>query len=115
MERQVENENRPSISTEKVLCDICGSPVWPTNLRKHMKSHADDANKPKNCTYCNKEFPTYMRMTRHRKIAHAQQYAVDRDTLMKQEGSKYLGIEHPSKKWHQMKKKEKMLEKMSAK
>ena len=55
---KVKYENRAITNdAEKVLCDICGSPVWPTNLRAHVRSHADDANKPKKCTFAVKSFP----------------------------------------------------------
>ena len=82
-----------------LLCDICGTSFTSTyGLNNHKAEHLNDANKPKNCTYCDKKFPTYPRMCSHRRIAHAEQYAIDKEKLLKQEGSKYLGIEHPDKK-----------------
>ena len=83
-------------------------------LKIHMRSHDNDISRPRNCTYCNKECPTYMSMTRHRRIAHAKQWAVDKDKLMKEEGSKYVGKEHPGKKYYERKKLERMLNKMAA-
>ena len=86
---------------QKTICDICGSSLWPGNYKKHMAAHKSDDNKPKNCTYCEKEFPHYVNMIRHRKLAHAEQYKVDRDKLMREEGSAYVGKVHPSKKYYQ--------------
>ena len=100
--------------TKKVLCDICGSSFVKGQLRLHMRSHDNEVSRPRNCTYCNKEFPNFLRMTRHRRIAHSEQWAVDKDTLMKKEGSIYLGKEHPGKKYYERKKKERMLEKLAA-
>ena len=87
---------------DKLLCDICGaSSTSPYSLRIHKEElHLNDSKKPKNCTYCDKEFPTYARMTGHRRIAHLQQYTADKDVLLRQEGSRYLGKEHPSKRFY---------------
>ena len=86
------------LSGQSLLCDICGSSFSSAfTLRNHKEGHANDANKPKNCTYCDKQFPTFNQMTSHRRCAHAKEYAVDKEKLQTQEGSKYLGREHPSK------------------
>ena len=62
---------------KSAMCDICGKAFTPGNLKKHMRMHGD--NRPKKCTYCDREFPTYKAMTGHRKFAHAEQYKTDRD------------------------------------
>ena len=62
---------------KSAMCDICGKAYTPGNLKKHMRMHGD--NRPKKCTYCDREFPTYKAMTGHRKFAHAEQYKTDRD------------------------------------
>ena len=68
-----------------------------------MVMHRD--NRPKKCTYCDKEFLSYKNMTGHRKFAHAEQYKIDRDKLMVQEGSTYALNENPYyKKWYALKK-----------
>ena len=51
-----------------------------------MKTHGP--NRPKNCTYCDKEFETYAAMTRHRKISHAEDWERDKEKLFAEEGAK---------------------------
>ena len=85
----------PPSMTKSAFCDVCGKAEYPKNLEKHMKTH-DSTLRPRKCTYCNKEFPTYANMTRHRKIAHADQWEVDRVAIMKQEGSPWAEKESPS-------------------
>ena len=69
-------------------------------LRNHMKSHA--ANRPKICTYCNKEFETYVAMTRHRRISHAEEWERDKEKLLAEEGVKGLSNyqRNYAKKWY---------------
>ena len=65
-----------------------------------MKTHA--ANRPKNCTYCDKEFETYASMTRHRKISHAEEWDRDKAKLFAEEGARALreGQRNYKKKWY---------------
>ena len=51
--------------------------MFPDWNRQIYLLHMSDANKPKNCTYCEKEFPHYVNMIRHRKLAHAERYKVE--------------------------------------
>ena len=86
------------------VCDICGkNGMTSIRLRIHMKTH--DANRPKKCTYCDKEFDSYANMTRHRKIAHAERWKLDKENLFAQEvGQKSLSrIKHGNyqKKWYE--------------
>ena len=68
-------------------------------LRHHMKIHA--ANRPKNCTYCEKEFETYAAMTRHRKISHAEEWERDKEKLFAEEGSRATESQRKfKKKWY---------------
>ena len=77
----------------KEMCDICGK--IQHNMRLHMRLHDKNFSRPTNCTYCGKEFPLYENMTRHRRVAHREQWNRDKDELMAKEGSKYAGKEHP--------------------
>ena len=87
------------------VCDICGkNGMTRMGLKYHMKTHA--ANRPKKCTYCDKEFETYSNMTRHRKIAHAEQWKVDKDKLHYEEGgstskSQRERIRNYQKEWYE--------------
>ena len=58
-------------------CDICRKVFTPGNLKKHMRVHGK--NRPRKCTYCDREFPTYKAMTGHRKLAHTEEYQRDRE------------------------------------
>ena len=58
-------------------CDICRKVFRPGNLKKHMRIHGN--NRPRKCTYCDREFPTYKAMTGHRKFAHIEEYQRDRE------------------------------------
>ena len=60
-------------------------------LRKHMIVHDKSGCRPTACTYCGKEFPTYPKMTAHRRVSHRQQWEVDKERLMAAEGSHYQG------------------------
>ena len=78
----------PSPCREKnCVCDICGKNGFtPSALKLHMVTHGE--NRPKNCTYCDKEFESYSSMTRHRKISHAIEWERDREKLLVEEGSR---------------------------
>lgn len=78
---------------KKEMCDICGK--IQHNMRLHMRLHDKSFSRPTSCTYCGKDFPLYENMTRHRRVAHREQWNVDKDKLMAEEGSKYAGKEHP--------------------
>ena len=77
----------------KEMCDICGK--IQHNMRLHMRLHDKKFSRPTSCTYCGKEFALYENMTRHRRVAHREQWNRDKDKLMAEEGSKYAGKEHP--------------------
>ena len=105
--------NPPPSYLKTAICDVCGKSCKPCLLWHHMKTHA--ANRPKKCTYCDKEFPTYVNMIRHRKLAHAEQYKIDRDKLMVEEGSpNALKVNPAYKKWYQRQKMKKMMQKMAS-
>ena len=91
----------------KIICDICGKATSRVNHKNHMKSHANAANKPTKCMYCDKEFAKFSNMTGHRKFAHPEEYKRDRVALMEKEGSQYLNKEHPSSKIYAKKMREK--------
>ena len=78
---------------KKEMCDICGK--IQHNMRVHMRLHDNRFRRPTSCTYCGKDFPLYENMTRHRRVAHREQWNLDKDKLMAEEGSKYAGKEHP--------------------
>ena len=73
---------------EKKICQICGKAVL--KMEYHMRIHDETANRPKECTYCGKQFQTYSSMTCHRRVAHHDQWKVDKDRLLVEEGSNYL-------------------------
>ena len=56
-----------------------------------MRAHDESFSRPTSCTYCKKEFPNFVNMTRHRKIAHRELYKIDREKLMREEGSTCIG------------------------
>ena len=86
--KQLVHEIEPSPSFRKSrVCDICGKDgMTSVGLKYHMRTH--DANRPKKCTYCDKEFESYSNMTRHRKIAHAEQWKIDKEKLFDEEGGR---------------------------
>ena len=84
-------------STENI-CQLCGKRVL--NMKKHMETH-DESTRPKDCTYCGKQFPKYHLMTCHRRIAHRDQWNKDKETIMVKEGSVCL----PGSRADKMKKK----------
>ena len=74
----------------KSVCQICGKSV--TKLKPHMKFHEGEALglRPKECNYCGKHFPTFHKMSCHRRLVHRADWEKDRDRLLVQEGSQYL-------------------------
>ena len=65
---------------KEAMCEHCGHVASSEfNLATHMRAHSGLFSRPTSCTYCRKEFPRYVSMARHRKIAHREQYAVDRE------------------------------------
>ena len=90
----------PSLRKNHV-CDICGkNGMSKINLKSHMKTHA--ANRPKNCTYCDKEFETYAAMTRHRKMSHPEEWGRDKEKLFDEEGARNARASQRNykKKWY---------------
>ena len=83
------------------VCDICGkNGLSSIKLRRHMKTH--EANRPKNCTYCDKEFETYAAMTRHRKMSHPEEWDRDKEKLFVEEGARNARASQRNykKKWY---------------
>ena len=68
------------------VCELCGKKII-SNRKQHMRQH--QFHRPKKCTYCEKEFPAYQRMSMHRKIAHRELWDADKERLMAEEGSMY--------------------------
>ena len=85
----------PPSQTKCAVCEICGKAEYASNMKNHMKTHDTTLNRSTKCTYCDKEFSSYVNMTRHRN--HHPEWKVDRDAIMQREGSMYAGKEHPSK------------------
>ena len=79
------------------VCDLCGYVGTMSSLRVHMKRNHGSLSRPTTCTYCEKEFPKYETMNRHRRKAHPEQWMIDRDRLMREEGSAWQG--KPKDKW----------------
>ena len=52
-----------------------------------IRMHEMASIRPTSCTYCNKEFSKYCNMVRHRKIAHREQWNIDKERIMVEEGS----------------------------
>ena len=80
-------EHKTKTRQINVMCQHCGHECFESNLKEHMKMHDASFNRPTRCTYCQKEFPKYVNMARHRKIAHREEYNSDRERLMVEEGS----------------------------
>ena len=90
-------QNCPSQRKTEV-CELCGYVSRPGNMKIHVaRMHEKASIRPTSCTYCGKEFPQYMNMARHRKIAHREQWNIDRERLMIQEGSIANASELPKK------------------
>ena len=51
------------------------------------RMHEKESIRPTACTYCNKEFSKYSSMTKHRKIAHREQWNIDKERIMVEEGN----------------------------
>ena len=81
---------KDQLAKKKSVCQICGKSV--TKLKPHMKFHEGDALglRPKECNYCGKHFPTFHKMSCHRRLVHRADWEKDRDRLLVQEGSEYL-------------------------
>ena len=78
------------VAAKKSVCQICGKSVG--KLKNHMKFHEGDALglRPKECTYCGKHFPTFHKMSCHRRLVHRADWEKDKGRLLEQEGSVYL-------------------------
>ena len=78
-----------------------------------MKLHEGDAKgeRPKECTYCGKQFPTFHKMTCHRRLVHRAEWEKDKDRLLVQEGSRVLpgSVRAAYKKNYDKKQKEKRM------
>ena len=78
------------------VCEHCGYRSTSSQVKLHKRIHASNVIRPKSCTYCQKEFPSFKNMTHHRRLAHREQWKADRERLMAQEGS--LLSTHPHRK-----------------
>lgn len=58
----------------KVFCKLCGKESTAGYLRKHMFQHVEGQHKK--CPYCEKCFPTYVQLNRHKKIHEEYQKLV---------------------------------------
>ena len=91
--------------TRKDVCPHCGLIATPGNIRSHI-AKVHDKSKPTSCMYCQKEFPNFHNMVKHRKIAHREQWNIDKARVMVEEGSyasysEYLEqSDHKRKKWY---------------
>ena len=65
--------------------------------------HEKASIRPKSCTYCNKEFSNFKSMIAHRKIAHREQWNIDKERIMVEEGS-YTDVNDYLKKAEKKKK-----------
>ena len=102
---------RDQINLKKSVCQICGKSVG--KLEPHMKLHEGDAKgeRPKECTYCGKQFPTFHKMTCHRRLVHRAEWEKDKERLLVQEGSRVLpgSVRAEYKKNYDKKQKEKRM------
>ena len=91
--KHLEEKHKPKANNEnRVMCAHCGHLASSeANLAIHMRAHDAAFSRPTSCTYCRKEFPKYVNMVRHRRIAHSEQYSVDKERLMVEEGSLSIG------------------------
>ena len=81
------NQFFPS-QVQKEVCPHCGYVGSSCNMPTHIKNiHEKASIRPTACTYCNKEFSNFSSMTKHRKIAHREQWNIDKERIMIAEGS----------------------------
>lgn len=52
----------------RIRCQLCGKLSAVGNLRQHMLRHVDTNQCVLSCGHCDKKFPTYDQLTRHKKI-----------------------------------------------
>ena len=76
---------------KNAVCEQCGYVSTMGNLKLHMKIHDGSINRPTSCTYCKKKFAKYEIMSKHRKKAHSELWMIDRERLMREEGSAWQG------------------------
>ena len=70
------------------VCQYCGHIASQGNLKTHIERvHEKDHLRSTTCMYCHKEFPKFNNMVRHRKIAHKEQWDIDKARVMVEEGS----------------------------
>ena len=87
------------------VCPHCGFIGALGNVRSHI-AKVHDNSKPTSCMYCHKEFPHFHNMVKHRKIAHREQWNIDKARVMVEEGSyasysDYLEkSDYKKKKWY---------------
>ena len=87
----LKEKHEPKNKQIRVMCQHCGHVCAENNLKVHMRMHDASISRPRSCTYCQKEFPKYVNMARHRRVAHREEYNIDRERLMVEEGSMNIG------------------------
>ena len=99
-------QSQPSRHNTEV-CPQCGYVGTAGNMKTHVtRMHEKASIRPTACTYCNKEFSKFSSMAKHRKIAHRQQWNIDKERIMVEEGSvvdrsDYLKLSQVRKKYQQ--------------
>ena len=86
-----EDHGKPPSLQKNATCEHCGYTNTPGSVKKHMRIHDKSFSRPTTCTYCGKEFLTYHKMSAHRRGAHREQWVLDKDRLLAEEGSEYQG------------------------
>ena len=92
---------------KKEVCPQCGYVGSQAYMRTHiLNMHEKASIRPTACTYCNKEFSKYISMSKHRKIAHKEQWEIDKERILVEEGSyadrsEYLKQSQEKKKYLQ--------------
>ena len=103
-EHKPRTRNCPS-QRKDAVCPHCGYVGTKGNMHVHMaRMHEKASIRPTSCTYCQKEFPRFHNMVQHRKIAHREQWNIDKERLMVEEGGykdykDYLGKYQQRKKY----------------
>ena len=104
MDKHKLNKSHFPSKQKNEVCPQCGYVATAGNMKIHVaRMHEKESIRPKACTYCNKEFSKYSSMTKHRKIAHREQWNIDKERIMVEEGS-YTDPSHYLKRYQERKK-----------
>ena len=83
----VKAKHKPDNNKTEV-CQYCGHIAAQGNMKMHIERvHEKESLRSTTCMYCHKEFPKFNNMVRHRKIAHKEQWDIDKARVMVEEGS----------------------------